>query len=212
MWMTSTLCVCLSYNQRVVRNMLAENQFEVPEELREAQLTDILSNPNFEKKEKLRKNTSGIQLMNQRQQEERQAAAPTRAQRGGSHGDGLRVGADSAAPTTANANVNAFPKGAVRRAGSNAALASEAKSDQATIVPGLGVAGSGLGSRNTSSQMLAGVGQRASSGTTNLSRGNSGGDSDAGVRGDRVRGPPSHRRVPSDKVRYLVMKHCRFCC
>jgi hypothetical protein len=198
--------------QRVVRDRLAEHQFELPEELRDAKVTDILSNPNFEKKEKLKKNTSGIQLMNQRHQEERQAAAagtdgddgrdrdvarkagiPKPQQRESSSNNLLRAGAD-----------NAIANRGVRRTGSNVALAHPDSRDQPATTPVLSVAGSGMGSRNTSSHGLAmnNPGQRP----TSLTRGNTGGgvspvtpDSATGVQGNRVRGA-GQRRVPSDKV------------
>jgi hypothetical protein len=200
--------------QRVVRDKLAEHQFELPEELQEARVTDALSNPNFEKKENLKKKASGIQLMNMRHEEERRAnGTPDKEPRElakkpsvkppstrENSKDALRIGGDST-PVSPSAQ-----KG-VRRTGSTTANIELKGEPNQPSSQGLSVAGNGMVGRNGSSANLApslhtGAARVPSFRTaTGAGVQSSAGVEVQAVRGDRVRGPSSNKRVTSDKVR-----------
>jgi hypothetical protein len=212
-----------SLSQRVVRDKLAEHQFELPEELQEARVTDALSNPNFEKKENLKKKASGIQLMNMRHEEERRAnGTPDKEPRElvkkpsvkppstrENSKDALRIGGDST-PVSPSAQ-----KG-VRRTGSTTANSELKGEPNQPAAQGLSVAGNGMVGRNGSSGNLApsphtGAARVPSFRTTTTAGQGAAAVEVQAVRGDRVRGPSSNKRVTSDKVSPLKSgRHCPF--
>eukprot|EP01032_Pedospumella_encystans_P019017 gene19017-21633_t len=171
-------------NEQSVREKLRKDQFELPEELRESRITDLLSNPNFEAKAMMKKKGSNLQMLAQRTQEETKAHGPA-------HG----VGTTSSTPTTGT--------GATANATASGIADPEGLKRQPLVKQR-----SATGNKEQLVQPQNGTVQRGNTGNVGRvasTRGGaspaSGGDSPATIQGNRVRGPASKRRAPSENAR-----------
>jgi hypothetical protein len=204
-----------------VREKLRKDQFELPEELLDARITDLLTNPKFEAKTTMKKKGSNLQMLAKRTQEEAleakvATAAAATAVVGGiadpdapkrppvkpreNSRDQLRIGSEPTTPISPSNGV----KG-VRRTGP-LAISSDAKHEMSTP------------QQQQQHLAVAGVGQRTEPATTTgrpasyrggPSTNTGGGDAPPTIRGNRVRGPISQRRAPSEKAlnRYQVQRN-----
>lgn len=200
--------------QSCIREKLAEHQFEVPEELCDAHITDLLGHASFESKINMKKKGSNLKLLAQNGNSEESKATdnkesakrhpPTKRENSNNKEPAaLRVGEISYGGVPASPSSGM--KG-VRRTGSTTSNL-ELKHDNSGLQQqqGLAVAGNGVGPRTTTSTGISGpnIGRAPPS-----FRGSSPAITaeGAGIRGDRVRGGAMKGRVLSEKAmsRYQV--------
>ena len=213
----------------MIRERLEEHQFELPEELRDATLTDALTNPHFDSSSNRkdgngRHKGSGIQLMNMRHQEENRTNITSEKEKesnnngvkkpaavlkrenssnsgGNSKDAGLRIGTEGSSPHSPSTNRAA---GGIRRTGSTTSNivgggGSSSSSSGEVGTVGLSVAGSGVAMRTNSNTNMTQSPHIVPSRAPSFRDNPSTG---APIRGDRVRGPSFNRRVPSEKVEF----------
>lgn len=164
--------------QQSVREKLRKDNFELPEELREARITDGLTNPNFEAKANMKKKGSNLQMLAQRNQEETKAAVA--AGNTGTPNSGGIADPDGPNKRTPLSKQRSVGKDQLRAAGDPASP----KNLTAAMNGAARGAATGTGSRPVS---YRGGSSSAADGTT------------TSVQGNRVRGP-GNRRAPSEKA------------